>query len=70
LGFPVEEDTLLFAPTFQDSTLNWLNQTPTAEEEDDFRKALLHSQFKLGVSKNWAIESIRTSSLLTVRSGE
>jgi REP element-mobilizing transposase RayT len=51
LAFPVEEDNLLFAPTFQDSTLNWLNQTPNVEEENDIRRALRHSQFELGVSK-------------------
>lgn len=47
LTIPVEEDTLLFAPDFNDSTLRWLNQRADPKREADIRLALRRSEFKL-----------------------
>jgi hypothetical protein len=45
LLFPVVEDTLLFNPTFQWSTLDWLNTAPKDGHEEQIRKALKRSVF-------------------------
>ncbi len=52
LFIPLEEDTLLFNRSFDESSLRWLNTSPTGEAESDVRKALRRSVFSYPRAKN------------------
>lgn len=52
LVVPVERDTLLFTPHFDERTLSWLNRKPDAQSEEDVRKALRKGVFALPRAKN------------------
>ena len=48
LNIPLEEDTLLFNPLFQEENLRWINTPAMKEDFDVVRKALRKSVFTLG----------------------
>ena len=48
LNIPLEEDTLLFDPHFQESILSWINAPSNDENIQIVRKALKKSIFTLG----------------------
>lgn len=47
LVIPLEPDTLIFNPAFQEATLTWLNTKPKPEHEEEIRKGLKHPTFTL-----------------------
>lgn len=47
LLIPLNEDTVLFNENFSFETLEWLNQCPNADREDEVRRALKKTSFKL-----------------------
>ena len=55
LIIPVEEDRRLFTPEFDEKSLAWLNSAPNQNREDDVRKAIRRSIFKLPRCKQLGI---------------
>jgi putative transposase len=51
LVIPIVEDTLMFSPDFDTTTLHWLNQASTPEDEDEIRRALRRPVFALPKSR-------------------
>lgn len=47
LLIPVEEDTILFDPTFNQKVMNWLNTPSCPKDEEQIRLALRRSEFEL-----------------------
>jgi putative transposase len=60
LVVPLAEDTLLFKPSFDQSTLNWLNVPSNPDHEDEIRRALKKRIFKLGKTKNKTKSALET----------
>jgi hypothetical protein len=57
LIIPLIEDTLLFNPTFDDSTLLWLNRDTSKEHDEEMRLALRRAVFKLPREKSTGLAS-------------
>jgi REP element-mobilizing transposase RayT len=51
LQIPLEPDTILFNPDFDENELKWLNRQPTPENLQAFRKSLQKREFKLAKVK-------------------
>ena len=51
LIIPLESDTLLFNPQFDESVLAWLNTKPDPKHVDEMRRALRHPKFELKKSR-------------------
>ena len=50
LRIPVVEDTILFDPNFDESALQWINQRPSLNLEEEMRLGLRRSMFELKAS--------------------
>ncbi len=61
---PLAEDTILFSPEFDKSALQWLNNKPLVEQEEEIRLALRRSQFELKASKKTGRPSLLENQLL------
>lgn len=64
ITIPLVEDTLLFTPNFDESTLKWLNTRPDVEYEKEMRLALSRPQFELKASRKNKKQSLLETFLL------
>jgi hypothetical protein len=60
---PMAEDTLLFKGELDESHLLWLNTPSIAEHEDEMRRALRRSVFKLPKTKDRRKSELETTLL-------